>query len=236
MDASALEEFGFTRVESTVYLALLSLGESKAGPIARNARLNRTTTYYALEKLVDRGFANFSSAGRHKVYRPVEPRRLVDWLDEKREKAIELMPLFSKLKNQPSNAQVLIFRGRKGVKEVLRQVLDSGGYVSFGAGGQFWETMQHDFYAFQKRKKWLKVKSRVIAPKSAKGSDAIKESFAEFKFLSDEFFSPSTTWVYDNNVAIAAWSSNPLVIVMTDASIAGAFKKHFELLWKVAKR
>ena len=43
---------GLSKNEATVYLQLLRLGETKAGLVAQKAKLNRTSIYEALRKLM----------------------------------------------------------------------------------------------------------------------------------------------------------------------------------------
>lgn len=59
MKTSALEDIGLTKAEITVYLSLLSLGTTTAGPIIRDAKLYPSIVYSALESLVTKGFVAF---------------------------------------------------------------------------------------------------------------------------------------------------------------------------------
>ena len=97
MDFSQLVSLGLTAMEAQTYIALLELGNAKAGAISRKTGVNRTTTYDALERLVQKGLVAYSSQGEHRVFSAVAPVRLVEWLDEKRELATSVVPELEKI-------------------------------------------------------------------------------------------------------------------------------------------
>jgi hypothetical protein len=42
--------------------------------------------------------------------------------------------------------------------------------------------------------------------------------------------------IYGHNVAMILWSKNPFAIVIEQEEFAKAYKKYFELMWKIAKK
>ena len=52
-----LQQLGFNGNEIAVYMALLGLGMTQAGPIVKATKLHRMMVYTALDKLVQDGFA-----------------------------------------------------------------------------------------------------------------------------------------------------------------------------------
>jgi len=62
MDKAAekiLEEIGLEHIEAKIYLALVELGETTAGDIAKKTNLQRSTTYLYLEKLIKLGLVSY---------------------------------------------------------------------------------------------------------------------------------------------------------------------------------
>ena len=84
---SSLEKVGLTKIEARVYMVLLKHGSVKAGKIAREANLNRTTTYDALKRLLEKGLASYVIQENRKYFQPVEPQRLVEFIKEKETEA-----------------------------------------------------------------------------------------------------------------------------------------------------
>lgn len=235
MDFSQLVSLGLTSMEAQTYIALLELGNAKAGAISKKTGVNRTTTYDALERLVQKGLVAYSSEGEHRVYSAVPPSRLVEWLDEKKALANSILPELESLVSSEVGTVVKIYRGKKGINSLLSQLLHCKEYVSFGASGQFWEVMQHDYYAFQRKKKKLGVKSRVLLSEHTRRSEQIAAVSGSVKFLPRALFSPATTWVFGDNVAIVTWGNPPLAVVINDKNVSKSYNSYFEALWKMAK-
>ncbi|MBR9691565.1 hypothetical protein GOV06_02165 [Candidatus Woesearchaeota archaeon] len=94
--------------------------------------------------------------------------------------------------------------------------------------------MKHDFLIFQKRKKELKIIARVILSESSRKTEQVKQAYAKFKYIPDEFTAPTTTFVYGDKTAIMVWSENPIATLITSKEVADSYRKYFELLWKQA--
>ncbi|MFH0713950.1 MAG: helix-turn-helix domain-containing protein [Candidatus Micrarchaeota archaeon] len=235
MDTSRLAALGLTPIEARTYVALLELGGSRAGVISHKTGVNRTTTYDALERLIQKGLVSISSEGERRVYCAVAPSRLLEWVEEKKEIASELIPELETLCSKIEAPTVKIYRSKKGINSMLSQILTMPEYVSFGASGEFWEVMQHDYFAFQRKKRKAGVKSRTLLSLDNRTATPIKSIYGKFKFLPSEFFSPSSTWVFGNNVAIVTWTQPPLAVVISDKNVAKSYKSYFEAMWKIAK-
>ena len=55
LETDALVDAGLTNAEARVYLALLELGSTTAGPVIKKAGLHRGTTYQVLQRLLEKG-------------------------------------------------------------------------------------------------------------------------------------------------------------------------------------
>jgi len=236
MITEKLEKIGMGGSEAKVYLALLDLGEALAGDISKKAQINRTTVYDSLERLIERGLVTFVISSNRKLFRPVSPDNLLKNLKEKEKLVEEVLPSLNQIyKRSKEEEETNIFKGRKGIKSVLNDVLKCKEFVAFGSSGKFLEVMGHDFILFQNQKKKLKIKSRIIEAESTRKSELRNVAYAQFKYIPNEFASPITTIVYDNKVAIMVWSEIPTATVINSKQVVDSYKKYFELLWKQAK-
>src|SRR5437868_1080631 len=77
-----LLNLGFGKKEAGVYLALLELGKRTVSPIARNAGINRTTTYDILDTLVNKGLASVSGKEPVQEYVAESPDKIMRLLEE----------------------------------------------------------------------------------------------------------------------------------------------------------
>ena len=72
-----LTQFGFTLQQARLYLAGLSLGKSLMAPLARVARVKRSTAYYGMEELLRRKFFSVYKIGKRVYYSAASPQQLV---------------------------------------------------------------------------------------------------------------------------------------------------------------
>lgn len=237
MELEKLQKIGLNPNEIKIYLALLRLGSALAGQISKESQINRTTTYDSIERLIEKGLVTYSIEANRKVFKPVAPERLLDDLKEKQKIIKETLPelnaLFHKSKEKEESN---IYKGRKGIRSILNDILNYKEYVAFGSSGGFLGIMKHDFNIFQKRKKQLKINARVILSESSKEKRDVKEAFTNFRFIPDKFSSPTTTFIYDDKTAIIVWAETPIATLIISQEVAESYRKHFELMWKLAKK
>lgn len=237
MDIEKLLDLGLNKNEAIIYLALLERGESQAGEISKKTQINRTTVYDTVERLIEKGLVSYSISANKKIFKPVSPEIIIEQLKEKKEIAEEVLPSLKNLYRESKNKEdSTTYKGKKGIKSIFEEVLEYKEYLAFGSSGKILEVMKHDFVLFQKRKKELKIKSKVIESENArKNREFIKVSHAYFKYLPEEFSMPTTFIIYGINVAIITWGEIPIASVITSEQVSDSFKRYFELLWKIAK-
>ncbi|MBI2106569.1 hypothetical protein HYT57_01160 [Candidatus Woesearchaeota archaeon] len=237
MESEKLTRLGFTNLEAKVYITLLRLGEAQAGLISKKAETNRTTTYQVLEKLLEKGLVTYTVQSNRKVFRPSQPKKIVEFLVEQEIRAKDLLPELNSIYKEPKEKEDFnIYKGKKGIISILQDILNCKKYIAFGSSGRFIEIMKHDFINFQKRKKELKISSRIILSESSKRTEQVKLAYSKFKYIPEEYSAPTTTFVYGNYIAIMVWSEVPIATVMCSKEIAKSYLSYFELLWKTAKK
>jgi len=235
MEMIKLKRIGFSETESKIYIVLLELGQAQAGEISKKSQVNRTTTYDALERLIEKGFVKYFVTANKKIFKPVSPDKIIEYIKEQEKTAEDILPELKKLyKSLKDKEEFNIYQGRKGSRSILFDILKYKKYVAYGSRGRFLEIMKHDFISFQNRKKEKKIKARVVINKSSRKSESVKIAYTKFKFIPDEYTGPSTTFVYGNYVAVMIWGENPTAMVIKSKGIAESYKNYFEFLWKTA--
>ena len=237
MEIAKLESLGMNKTEAKVYLALLELGEAQAGQISKKSGVNRTSTYDSLERLISKGLVKYVIQSNKKVFKADKPYKIIEQLKEQEKIAEQILPELNNLfKESKEGEESEIYKGRKGIRSILFEILKYKEYVAFGSRGKFLEIMKHDFELFQRRKRELKIKSEVILRESDRTSESVKLSYTDFRFISDEYGSPTTTFVYGGNIAIIVWLAEPVATVIKSKEVAESYLHYFELLWKIAKK
>lgn len=244
MEESSLEKIGLTKIESKVYLSLLRLGSTKSGALVRKTSLHRATVYDALKRLIEKGLVSYIFKGKIKYFQVTEPGYFLDRirgeenkLKERRLFIINLVKELKKIKEHSKlKEEASIYEGLKGIKIIFDDILTSKEYVVFGSKAKLKEILGDYFYIFQKRKKRLKTKTRLLFDESLKNSDYLKDIYGEIKFLPKEYSNPIATFIYKNKIVIIISKDMPLAFVLENKEVADSFKNYFELLWKIAKK
>ncbi len=85
-----LEKIGLTEGESKVYLALLQIGQSTAGPIVEKSGISNSKSYIILSKLEKKGLVSEILVDGVKEFIPTNPQRLIEILNEKKDEIDDL--------------------------------------------------------------------------------------------------------------------------------------------------
>jgi sugar-specific transcriptional regulator TrmB len=122
-----LERIGLTNAESKVYLALLELGSSTAGPLIDKAKITPSKVYDLLDKLQRKGLVSVVTQENVRHYEAASPERLVDYLEE-RERTLQMekeqlqktLPQLKLLQMSTAHkSQAIIYKDVKGVETAL---------------------------------------------------------------------------------------------------------------------
>lgn len=243
MDTQILEDIGLTNAEIKVYLALLELGSASAGPILDKTGLQNSVVHMTINRLIEKGFVSFVKEGKRHVYQAADPKHIVDYIENKRIKFEEILPeLLLKRQMSREKPEVSIFKGKKGIRELLFELLDAGGGWHYTIGSPYESTMMGDAFwiDYHKRRYKKKIFGKLIFNKSLrdwaqkiKAADHYKNS--ELRFL-DEGFEPLTeTIVRNDKVGIILWTEKPIGILIHQKQIADSYEKYFGVVWERAK-
>jgi len=236
-----LEEFGLTKSEEKVYLALLKLGESNATEIIKKTQLHRTTVYDVLERLIEKGFASSIIKNKIRFYSSSSPTKLLDiateeihFAEEKQKSATKIIKEIESIKSKADNKSITqIFIGDKGQRTVMNDIIEAGeDFLVFGSEGTVQETLPNyvNQWADARRKK--NIKAKIIA---TRGTNAPVWKLNEIRYVPKEYQSPAITIVYGDKVAIFIDENPFLIIVIESKKLSQSYRNYFKLIWKVAR-
>lgn len=236
-----LREIGLSEEESKVYLALLKEGSSLASTISDLTKINRSHSYKILDELIKKGFVSYVLKENVRYYNPVSPEKILEIIKEKETKLKEELPrlnqLFNPTKNKP---EVEILEGEEGIKTVLKDILKTKEeWLAFGSGKSP-EVLSYYSDHFEKERVKNKIFMKAILDKSKsgieRGNKLSKLKYTNVKYLKGEGSSPSSNWIYGENVAIITWTKeNPFAIRITSKEVSESYKRYFNTLWKTAR-
>ena len=230
-----LAKLGLNNGEIRVYLALLKLGSVTVAKLKEETNLHRTTIYDFLEKLLNKGLANYVIKNNVKFYKASDPKKLFDLVKEKEELVKDILPTLVKISNIPKGEVLVeVYKGKEGLKTILNDVLRVGkDYVIFGVDESMYQKGFESFMEqFFRQEEKLGFHERILTGEDA--AFVYKKPTAHYRYMPREFFNPTPTYVWGDNVAILIWE--PLTVIkIKHKGIAQAYAHYFELLWGTAK-
>ncbi len=233
MQTKKLVEFGLTEAEAIIYKSVLKLGACTVKGIAKDSGFHRSNIYDILEQLKERGLITFYKEGKAMHYTVSDPQNLYGILQEKKELLDTIFPEIGRLHNKSSeNLKVEVYKGREGMKAAFRDILREGKTMyGFGIKGQLREKMPVFAKQFTRDMKNKKIKFYGIYTKRNP-----TYYYTEIRYVSEKLSGPVATFIYGDCININIWDPSLVAIVIKSKLVAQMYRKHFDLLWKVAKK
>jgi sugar-specific transcriptional regulator TrmB len=249
MEIESLKEIGLTEGEVKVYLALLHLGSVKTGKLALRATVSSSKVYKILARLEQKGLVTHVIKGGVTHYKALEPRRILDYLDEeknkidsKRKTVESIIPSLLKQMKPETDPQATVYTGMKAVTNFFRNILDElkKGDVYYVIGARYipeipWHRQFFYKYHSDRAKKGIKV--MMLANNEIRGTIVPpNKKVSEIRFLPDYLMSNMQILFYKNKTFMVLWEIHPVGFLIESEDIVKSFKKYFDAFWKLAEK
>lgn len=239
MNEQSLQAIGLTKNESKVYSALIKLKSASVNDISRATDVPRVNIYDVLESLKAKGLVASVTKSNKMYFEPASPERLNDLLAEKNIKIQEAknqIEQLSLLFNADSTKkEVGLYKGKLGLKTVLKDALAAKTEIlNYGSSGGFPKFYPEYFTIWEAHRARNKIQMRIVASKSIKGT-VPKKPLQKIRYLEPEFKNLSSTFIYDDKIALFMWVEDSIVILIENKELAGSYRNYFEVLWGYAK-
>jgi len=251
MEEKKLEEIGLTRNEARVYLALLEIGTTSSKAIIEKTSLHRQLVYDALDMLIEKGLVSFISEAKRKYFKASEPENLLEIFDKKQQEIEKQKKEFSSMVKELRELQekheeeqgAEVFRGKKGINSLMNDMLNEKKEIFTIAASDI-KAEAFQYHAEFNLPKFHLIREKGKIPIKLIFSEDMKErakkldklKFTETKVLPKEFTSNSSTNIYGDKVSVIMWGSQPFGILIKSKELAENQRKHFNLLWKIARK
>ncbi|MBI2573357.1 hypothetical protein HYV86_05835 [Candidatus Woesearchaeota archaeon] len=245
VNLALLEEIGLTKAEAKVYLALLELGSCSTGKIVEKSKASSSKIYEILEKLMQKGLVSFVVKSGVKYFEAAPPRRILDYMGEKKkeleektrdvQKMLPELELAQKLSKHKSEAT--IFKGLKGVQTAYEDILKTlkAGDEYYVVGGMNPHKAYFSFVEqFQRRRAARGIKVKLLYSEPAKSLAQAIEKLpkTEIKFTPNQFLFSCFVLMYKTKTLIVVAAKEDLTLFQIDnKDVTDSFIAQFELLW-----
>ena len=234
-----MDEFNSLRtLKLWIYKVLLKFGKSTVGDISRKAEIHRRNVYDCLNRLIKKGFVGYIQENNIKHYSITNPKNILKKLEEKKTDFENILPsLLENFNSNQSQRETLFFRGKEGLKQIFEDQIEVGKEILVNASSsQVSEILKWYFPQYDRKRKEKNIKVRMLFDKEYKRNKELKSiPLCKIKFIEEFNKSPTSQYIYGNNIAIIVWSQTPIAILIKQKEIADTFRNSFELLWKVGK-
>lgn len=233
----ALLDAGLTKNETKVYLALVAGGRDPVARIADRSGVHRVNVYDALQGLQHKGLASEIQVGKKRQFVASPPEALRELLRKREERLNTIIPTltaqFTRIENRTQT-----YEGLDGIKTILDDMLLVGkDIVAFGIPKAMPDLLGGHLISFHRRRIEKNISIKHIYNENAQERIAHlnKLKGSKAKYLPPEYSVPATTVIYGDRVAFWIWSEQPFSVLIESEKMAEAYRKYFEILWKLAK-
>lgn len=236
---NTLINLGLTENESKVYLALLKLGEVRAGELAKETEINRSLIYRIVEQLQRKGLVSEVIKENRSYFSANNPKHLKKIIEEKEQDLNEILPSLLQMSKKDSDSMnVEVYSGLKGIKTVLRDQLDNvKEFYVLGAGNEFASLTDHFYDQYYTIRIERKIKQKILFKTEAKErlEKISKSPYSEARILDPNYKVPVAIIIYRDNTAMISWEDKKVIIIKSK-NISEGFKEQFNIFWKIAKK
>lgn len=240
MNAEIFEDIGLTPAEGKVYLALLEIGSATAGPIMERSGLQSSVVHLTLNRLIDKGFVSYVKEGQRHKYQAANPHHIITFLNEKKERFEGLLPqLLAKQSSGLSKPEVTVYRGKRGVQELLYELLEAGGteHHTLGSPRESLMLPESWWVSYHKERAKKGIFAKLLFNESLRSWGAeSKYPKSEVGYTSKEFEPLTETIIRNDTVGIIMWTEKPIGILIREKTLAFGYDQFFQMAWGTVVR
>lgn len=235
----ALEQYGFTKNETNIYLHLLKHIEATAFEIAKATDIPRSTVYLTLESLKKEGFISQFRKNNIAYFTAESPNRLTYALKQKEGIIEHVMPEIRALSAQYSDAPAAkLYTGINGIKIGLEDILETLKakkikQILATSQPNLLEYMPKYFPNWLKQREDLGVFTKLILPATAR--DYLKSNeLREIRYLNKKFPFTCSVTIYGNKIAFFSFEdSEPYCMIIKSQAVSDMFTQFFLFSWEM---
>jgi len=240
METKILEELGLTKNEIQIFITLVKRGILSATQVATYTGLNRPYVYYALDRLLEKGYISQIKVKGKKNFQAVKFEQLISLEEHKVEIFKKFIQDLEKQRGRTKEEiSVEVFKGRFVVKNIFKRCISeikpNQEMLYIGIDEEKMESIEPIYlkkvlnYFVEKN-----IKERVIIKKGGKRLLYAKNT--KYKHLDKNLIGNTAKIIYQNTVIELIYSDPIYAIVIDNKNLAQTEKKQFEVFWKLAKK
>lgn len=232
-----LQELGFGKNETKVYLALFDIGKSKANVIIENTGMHRSLVYTALDELENRKLITRVMHEGVAVYEINNPELILNDIDKKRAVAEEVVKELKNKQTAPTR-DITIYDGLDGLIEARKKIFqlkeNETAYALGGSNILAREEVSRLWKPYHELRGKRKINLKMLCDYSVPQSYVDKknsQSNSKAKYLPFNVELPALFEMYGDVLNIAIRGEEPTVISIRAPEAAESLRRYFEYFW-----
>lgn len=251
-----LEQLDLSELEAKLYLEVLGESPKSVQELARRLKINRTTAYLHIERLIKKELVIKIVKGGNKLIAPNNPDDILSNLINKKAESVSIMQknlstIAGALKEKYSlnkdtdEAEVKYYKGKLGVKSIYEDALKTKELRSYANIAIMYEALPENSQIFGdalKNNKDIKIFELIEDSTVSREQiefqikNANKERYL-YKFLpKDVKLFAADTLIYDNKVAIINVGKQITGVVLHNTDYFNNTKAIFDSYWKMLSK
>jgi len=244
-----LKQLDLSDAEAKLYLTLLKTGPTSVRDLAATVDIKRTTAYFYIDQLVEKGLIMKLVHGSKKLVAANEPENLKILVEAKLKKADEVKKGFPDVlkllttslpkENGSNDAEIKYYKGKNGVKKIYEDVLNANEIRSYVNIEEVIHVFPENEGLFEKainnNKKMImfefiedsKLAREIIGPLEKGGR-------YQSKFLpKDTRIEATDIIIYDGKISFINLKDRMSGIILQNTELYNNLKVLYDLLWRL---
>lgn len=232
---------GLELKETSIYLALLELGEAAVVAISKKSGIKRPTAYVILRSLEAKGFVSRVVRGKKTLFSPQHPRKLITEAELRLKELQEVVPqLESLFHREEGRPRVMIYEGKNELDRAYDESFISKGEILYmGTLGLSMEAFPRTFkkVEFVILSSEFRIRELVDeSEESRKYADRVRGPYHGVRFIPKELLPFEVDiGVFGSRTLISSVKKEYFTIGLESEEITRAFRTIFEVMWRAAK-
>ena len=234
-----LESIGLHKNEILVYFDLIKVGHSSAHEISHRTKIHRPNVYDILDKLIKKGIVTQSIENNVKIFYPVSPKNLINYIRQKEYDLKKIIPEIEKIHSSPpEKRRVTMSEGIRAFRMLLKNQLEKNQDIFvYGIPKGVSDIVGGFINEFHEERVKKKINMYHIYNKDAQNRIKYlnEMDYTKAKFLPSAYDTNIMTLICGNAVLLTFWDEPIFTINIENQAIADTYKKYFNILWEEAR-
>jgi len=237
-----LNSIGLDDKDQKVYMALLKLTDATASSVAMSAKMERTSTYHHLEKLLKLGLATSYRHKNTKRFSAENPSKIKGVLEGKLAEFEKYLPDLQKIPYGRQFVNLRLFEWMdEGMKQLIEEELNSKEKLVRSIGSvRDLRKVKGSHSGFTDRRIAKKVFSKCLRPADDDFDDgwieAQEKELREVRILPKGAEVHGMMFIFDDKVSVITPEEEGVGFLIESKSYSKTMKAMFETLWVISEK